>query len=183
MRYNLPMPYLLAHTSFGKDVRAALGRHLPHDDEPLYYLGCLGPDIYFFDALPPTPFIPHQMRLGNRLHDTDAAELFAALTLHADARHVPFLCGMLCHLALDAAGNPWPVGHVLKNPELAAVLKGIAARGSTALLEGPVAQAIVDKVRKHPGNPGKLTLVPVSDRRPAISTADAKNDFGGYENE
>ena len=32
----------------------------------------------------------------------------------------------------DAAGNPWPVGHVLKNPELAAVLKGIAARGSTA---------------------------------------------------
>lgn len=30
---------------------------------------------------------------------------------------------------------------------------------------------------------GKLTLVPVSDRRPAISTATAKNDFGGYENE
>ncbi len=58
----------------------------------------------------------------------------------------------------DAAGNPWPVGHVLKNPELAAVLKGIAARGSTALLEGPVAQAIVDKVQKHPTNPGKLTL-------------------------
>ena len=66
----------------------------------------------------------------------------------------------------DAAGNPWPVGHVLKNPELAAVLKGIAARGSTALLEGPVAQAIVDKVQKHPTNPGKLTLADLAGYAP-----------------
>jgi gamma-glutamyltranspeptidase/glutathione hydrolase len=66
----------------------------------------------------------------------------------------------------DAAGNPRPVGHVLKNPELAEVLKGIAARGSAALLEGPVAQAIVDKVRKHPGNPGKLTLADLAGYAP-----------------
>ncbi len=58
----------------------------------------------------------------------------------------------------DAAGKPWPVGHVLKNPELAEVLKGIAARGSVALLQGPVAQAIVNKVNGHPSNPGKMTL-------------------------
>jgi NAD(P)-dependent dehydrogenase (short-subunit alcohol dehydrogenase family) len=30
----------------------------------------------------------------------------------------------------DAAGKPWPVGHVLKNPELAAVLRAIARQGS-----------------------------------------------------
>lgn len=58
----------------------------------------------------------------------------------------------------DASGKPWPVGHVLKNPELAAVLRNIAAQGSTALYEGPLAQAIVDKVRKHPSNPGQLSL-------------------------
>ena len=58
----------------------------------------------------------------------------------------------------DAKGEPWPVGHVLKNPEYAAVLRGIAARGSAGLLEGPVAQAIVDKVTRHPTNPGKLSL-------------------------
>ncbi len=57
----------------------------------------------------------------------------------------------------DAGGKPWPVGHVLKNPELAEVLKGIAARGSAALLQGPVAQAIVDKVTRH-ANPGRMTL-------------------------
>ena len=58
----------------------------------------------------------------------------------------------------DASGKPWPVGHVLKNPELAAVLRNIAAQGSAALYEGPLAQAIVDKVRKHPSNPGQLSL-------------------------
>ncbi len=58
----------------------------------------------------------------------------------------------------DAAGKPWPVGHVLKNPELAAVLRSIAGQGSKALLEGEVAQAIVTKVQSHPTNPGKLAL-------------------------
>ena len=66
----------------------------------------------------------------------------------------------------DASGQPWPVGHVLKNPELAQVLRDIAARGSKALLEGPVAQAIVDKVRNHPTNPGQMTLADLSGYQP-----------------
>ena len=65
----------------------------------------------------------------------------------------------------DAAGKPWPAGHVLKNPELAEVLRGIAARGSAALLQGPVAQAIVDKVTRH-ANPGKLTLADLANYQP-----------------
>ena len=58
----------------------------------------------------------------------------------------------------DAQGKPFPVGHVLKNPELAAVLKDIALRGSQALKQGPVAEAIVQKVRRHPQRPGTMTL-------------------------
>lgn len=58
----------------------------------------------------------------------------------------------------DAQGQAWPVGHVLKNPELAHVLRQIAQRGSAALHDGPVAQAIVAKVRQHPTNPGALSL-------------------------
>jgi gamma-glutamyltranspeptidase/glutathione hydrolase len=58
----------------------------------------------------------------------------------------------------DAAGNPHPVGHVLKNPELAAVLKAISLQGSKALLEGEVAAAIVAKVSNHLSNAGLLTL-------------------------
>jgi gamma-glutamyltranspeptidase len=64
------------------------------------------------------------------------------------------------------------VGHVLKNPELAAVLRAIAANGSRALLEGEVAQAIVDKVRKHPTNPGKLSLADLAGYQPKKRDAD-----------
>ena len=53
--------------------------------------------------------------------------------------------------------QPWPVGHVLRNPALAEVLRRIAQQGSRALLTGPVATSIVAKVRSHPGNPGLLT--------------------------
>jgi gamma-glutamyltranspeptidase/glutathione hydrolase len=66
----------------------------------------------------------------------------------------------------DAAGKPWPVGHVLKNPELAAVLRAIARQGSKALLEGDVAQAIVAKVRTHPTNPGQLSLADLAGYQP-----------------
>ena len=66
----------------------------------------------------------------------------------------------------DTAGKPWPVGHVLKNPELAAVLRAIARQGSKALLEGDVAQAIVTKVRTHPTNPGQLSLADLAGYQP-----------------
>jgi gamma-glutamyltranspeptidase/glutathione hydrolase len=62
----------------------------------------------------------------------------------------------------DASGKPWAVGHILKNPELASVLKRIASQGAKALHEGDIAQAIVDKVRRHPLNPGLLSLQDMS---------------------
>jgi len=58
----------------------------------------------------------------------------------------------------DGQGKPFPIGHVLKNPELAAVLRDVAKRGAQALQQGPVAEAIVQKVRNHPQRPGSMTL-------------------------
>lgn len=66
----------------------------------------------------------------------------------------------------DAGGKPWPVGHRLKNPALAQVLRGLAANGSAALHEGPVAQAMVDKVRQHPVQPGRLSLTDLAGYQP-----------------
>ncbi|MBF5006108.1 gamma-glutamyltransferase [Diaphorobacter caeni] len=66
----------------------------------------------------------------------------------------------------DAAGKPWPVGHTLKNPELARVLTDISKNGSKALLEGDVARAIVDKVNGHPTNPGQMTLADLAGYQP-----------------
>ncbi len=66
----------------------------------------------------------------------------------------------------DSQGQPWPVGHSLKNPELARLLQDIAAQGSQALHQGPVAQALIDKVRSHPSNPGRLSLADLAGYQP-----------------
>ena len=58
---------------------------------------------------------------------------------------------------LGPDGAPLPVGTLLRNPALADVLRGIAARGSDALLTGPVAADIVGRVRGHKTNPGLLS--------------------------
>jgi gamma-glutamyltranspeptidase/glutathione hydrolase len=65
-----------------------------------------------------------------------------------------------------ADGQPHPVGHVLRNPELAQVLRNIAALGPIALHEGVVARAIVNKVRRHPSLPGALTLEDLKQYQP-----------------
>lgn len=60
------------------------------------------------------------------------------------------------HYFYDPAGKPWPVGHLLKNPQLAAVLRRIAREGSDALSTGELARDIAAKVRSHSTNPGSL---------------------------
>jgi gamma-glutamyltranspeptidase/glutathione hydrolase len=64
-------------------------------------------------------------------------------------------------------GSAHPVGHVLRNPALAEVLRAVATRGSAALHEGPVAADIVARVQGHAGNPGRLAL-PDLDRYRAL---------------
>ena len=58
----------------------------------------------------------------------------------------------------QANGEPHAIGHVLRNPELAAVLQRIATEGVQAVYSGEVAEAVVRKVQQHPSNPGRLAL-------------------------
>lgn len=62
----------------------------------------------------------------------------------------------------DRDGNPWPVGHVLKNPELAKVLRAIAMGGADAFYRGQIARDIETKVKGHPANPGLLTAADIA---------------------
>lgn len=71
----------------------------------------------------------------------------------------------------QADGSPHPVGTRLRNPALAQVLKRIAREGSAGLHEGAVAQALVDKVRQHPTNPGRMTLDDLARYQPRERTA------------
>ena len=70
----------------------------------------------------------------------------------------------------NAQGQAWPVGHVLRNPEYAHVLRGIAGMGSRALHEGPVAQAIVARTAQPPRQ-GALTLQDLASYRPRAREA------------
>ena len=65
-----------------------------------------------------------------------------------------------------ADGQPLPVGHRLRNPALAQVLKRLAAEGSVALHTGPMADDMVRRVRQHPANPGLLSTADLADYRP-----------------
>ncbi|AOK17883.1 gamma-glutamyltransferase [Burkholderia cepacia] len=55
-------------------------------------------------------------------------------------------------------GTPKAAGTVLKNPALATVLRQVADRGANAFYTGAIARDIVTKVRRHPTNPGLLSL-------------------------
>jgi gamma-glutamyltranspeptidase / glutathione hydrolase len=62
----------------------------------------------------------------------------------------------------DQRGNPLPVGHMLKNPELAKVLREIALGGATVFYTGQIARDIEAKVKSHPVNPGLLTAADIA---------------------
>ena len=75
----------------------------------------------------------------------------------------------------DGAGNPWPAGHLLKNPALAATMRRIAGQGADSFYQGDIARGMADKARLHPGNPGLLTTKDIAsyqarEREPLCST-------------
>ncbi len=70
----------------------------------------------------------------------------------------------------QADGQAWPVGHVLRNPEYAHVLRGIAQAGSRALHEGQVAAAMVARTAQAP-RPGTLSLQDLASYQPRMREA------------
>ncbi len=100
------------------------------------------------------------------------AELFAPAIRHAreglivSARLNRFTAGRQPMLAkdpaaarifLDPAGKPWPVGHLLKQPELADSLEKIAREGPDAFYKGPIGAAITHAVATAANNPAVLS--------------------------
>jgi len=61
-------------------------------------------------------------------------------------------------LYYDDTGDPHPVGHTLRNPALAQVLRRIADEGAEAFYHGAIAEDVVARVQGHPERPGAMTL-------------------------
>ena len=55
-------------------------------------------------------------------------------------------------------GEPHPIGYVLKNPEYAAALREIAAKGAESLYTGDLAAAIAAKVQSNNVRAGRMTV-------------------------
>jgi gamma-glutamyltranspeptidase / glutathione hydrolase len=58
----------------------------------------------------------------------------------------------------DESGDAHPVGHELRNPALAQVLRRVAEEGAEAFYGGAIAEDIVQRVRDHPERPGAMTV-------------------------
>ncbi len=57
----------------------------------------------------------------------------------------------------DPHAQPWPVGHILKNPAFAKTLQTIATKGSSAFYHGPLARQMAETVQQARLNKGDLT--------------------------
>ena len=177
--------FLLHHD--GRRVQAFDGRETaPTAATETLFLGGDGKPVPFMDAVVGgrsvgTPGALAMLSMAHQQHGTlPWARLFEpAITLAEQGFAVSLrLHGLLASesaLKTDPVaaayfyrtdGTPHPVGHVLRNPALAATLRQIAAQGPKALHVGPLAQAIVDAVRRHPTNPGLLSLQDLRDYRP-----------------
>ncbi len=162
----------------GKTTQAFDGRETaPAGASPSLFLGVDGKPIKFIDAAigGRAVGVPGAVRMLYLAHQQHGrlpwSQLFApAIQLAANGFVVsPRMATLLAserHLQrdpvaaayfFDPQGKPWPAGHVLRNPELAAILQSIAQQGPNALMTGELAQAIASKVQDHPANPGSLS--------------------------
>ena len=171
----------------GKDVVAFDGRETaPAGVDEKLFLGADGKPVAFYEGVVGgrSVGVPGTVRMLEMAHKQYGklpwAQLMQpAITLAEGGFKVSPRLNTLAkgdaHLKKDPAaaayffkpdGEARDVGFNLRNPELAAVLRKIAAEGSKALHEGEIAQAIVDKVQKHPTNPGKMTLADLAGYQP-----------------
>lgn len=113
--YNECMPYDYTHALA---ARAALekttekARALAEKQRSAFYIGSLGPDPYYGDALLPLP--PWNVRgdLADGLHAAMPRDVFGAMLplCAGSAARTAYMLGFACHLALDAAAHPYIEG-------------------------------------------------------------------------
>ncbi len=169
--------------SDGKTVKAFDGRETaPMAATDRLFFGADGKPVNFYNAVVGgravgVPGVLRMLELAHREYGRlPWASLFApAIALAQEGFAVsPRLHAMLNseqHLRkdpvaasyfYDRGGNPWPIGHLLKNPELADVLRDIAINGADAFYKGRLAEDIEAKVKGHPANPGLLTATDIA---------------------
>lgn len=105
--YNKNMPYTLTHASVAYMIGQRFDCFTDRESLSQYMLGALGPDVFFYDRLPPTPFVPNQKSTGNLLHHVPCDRLVRILLTEGTDNLLPFIYGFLTHIALDSTLHPY----------------------------------------------------------------------------
>jgi gamma-glutamyltranspeptidase / glutathione hydrolase len=150
----------------------------PHAATPAYFLAPDGRPRARGDAVPGglSVGVPGNIRLGEMAHERHGrlawARLFGpAIRLARDGFQITprmrralaapdALAGMTPWgrgQFYESDGQPKPVGTLVRNPALAALLERIAARGPEHFYTGAAAQALVQTVRTAERNPSQMT--------------------------
>jgi gamma-glutamyltranspeptidase/glutathione hydrolase len=149
----------------------------PASATPERFLTADGAPMNFYDAVAGglSVGVPGAVRMLELAHQEHGnlpwAEGFKAATVLAETGFEvsPRLNGLLQRIPrlkqlpaaaayfYDADGQPWPVGHILKNPAYVETLRAVAEGGGDAFYKGEIAEAIVDAVNNAP-NPGGMSL-------------------------
>lgn len=175
----------------GKDVEAFDGRETaPATATETLFLGDQGKPIPFMEGVLGGRSVgaPGTLRMLEMAHQRHGklpwAQLFNPAIELADggfqvSARMNTLLNSEVHLKKDPVatayfydpfGLAWPIGHLLKNPELADVFRRIANGGSLALMEGDMAQAMVNKVKNNPFHPGQLSMSDLTNYQAKIRT-------------
>ena len=171
--------FLLHYEAASREVSAYDGRETaPAAATPELFLTPEGEPMKFWDAVVGgrsvgVPGLARMLELAHREHGRlPWAALFRpAIELAERGFPVsPRLHGLIArdkHLKTfpdtaayfhDATGAPRAVGSLLKNPAFAQTLRRIAEGGADAFYRGPIAEAVVAKVRGAARNPGAMSL-------------------------
>ncbi len=168
----------LLETYDGREVAPASAtpdRFLTEDGEPMKFYDAVAGGLSVG-----VPGVVAMLELAHREHGALAwRDLFSpAIALSESGFDVsPRMNGLLARFPrlkktpqaaayfYDENGEPWPVGHVLKNPAYAETLRRVSEGGADAFYKGKIAKTIVDAVNSAP-NPGGMTLDDLANYRP-----------------
>lgn len=110
--YNAIMPYNYTHALLG----VASARLFQEDAQCIFdaypdafFIGTMGPDPYYADAMPRPLFRTCRAGLADMLHSTDGKQLFTALVEAAGDNRLrqAYALGFLCHFMLDYSVHPY----------------------------------------------------------------------------
>lgn len=180
--------FFVYHDAASGEIITIDGREeAPAAATPDRFLGPDGRPLGMRDAVPGgrSVGVPGNIRLAAEVHRrygrVSWAQLFApAIRLAEEGYEVsPWLAAALTgsderwtdfpqtRALFFIDGRPARAGETLRNPALAATLRGIAQRGPDAFYTGATARAIVQAVRTAPRNPGDMTLADLAAYRSA----------------